>query len=80
MKLRTIEQVSAFLATVDSCDGNVWLQTKDGNKLNLKSKLFQYVAISALLKDEDEVLELFCALKEDEQKFLQYFTEHPGVN
>lgn len=80
MRLKNIEEVNAFLATVDSCDGDVWLQSQYGDKLNLKSKISQYIAIGALLRDKDEILELFCALKEDEPKFLKYFREHPGVN
>lgn len=79
MRLRNIEEVNAFLATVDSCKDEVWLQSQYGDKFNLKSKISQYVAMGALLRDKDEVLELFCANKEDEMKFIQYFIEHPGV-
>ena len=80
MRLKNIEEVNAFLATVDACNGDVWLQSQYGDKFNLKSKLSQYVAMGALLRDEDEILELFCSLPEDEPKFLKYFAEYPGVN
>ena len=80
MRLKNIEEVNAFLATVDSCKGEVWLQSQYGDKFNLKSKISQYIAMSALLRDKEEILELFCALKEDEVKFLNFFFEHPGVN
>lgn len=80
MRLKNIEEVNAFLATVDSCNGDVWLTSQYGDKFNLKSKISQYIAMSALLRDKDEVLELFCARKEDESKFMKYFEEHPGVN
>lgn len=80
MRLKNIEEVNAFLATVDSCDGDVWLESQYGDKLNLKSKISQYIAMAALLKDKYEVLELFCARKEDEQKFFKYFRDYPGVN
>ena len=80
MRLKNIEEVNAFLATVDACKGEVWLQSQYGDKFNLKSKISQYIAMSALLRDKEEVLELFCALKEDEVKFLNFFFEHPGVN
>jgi len=79
MRLKNIEEVNAFLATVDSCNDNVWLLSKYGDKFNLKSKLSQYIAMSALLRDEQEVLELFCASKEDEVKFLKYFEDYPDV-
>ena len=80
MKLKNIEEVNAFLATVDTCKGEVWLESQYGDKFNLKSKLSQYIAMGALLCDADENLELFCAYKEDEQKFLKYFKDYPGVN
>lgn len=80
MRLKNIEEVNDFLATVDSCNGDVWLTSQYGDKFNLKSKISQYIAMSALLRDKDEILELFCALKEDEVKFLNFFFEHPGVN
>ena len=80
MRLKNIEEVNEFLATVDSCDGDVWLQSQYGDKFNLKSKLSQYIAMSALLRDEEEILELFCARYEDEVKFLNFFFDHPGVN
>jgi hypothetical protein len=80
MRLKNIEEVNEFLATVDNCNGDVWLQSQYGDKFNLKSKLSQYIAMSALLRDEEEILELFCSLKEDEVKFLNFFFEHPGVH
>ena len=80
MRLKNIEEVNAFLATVNSCNGEVWLESQYGDKFNLKSKLSQYVAMGALLSDKDEILELFCSNKEDEQKFFHYFREYPGVN
>jgi hypothetical protein len=79
MRLKSINEVNDFLAVVDSCNGDVWLESQYGDRFNLKSKLSQYVAIGALLSDSQEVLELFCS-KEDEDKFFQYFREHPGVN
>ena len=30
--------VPAFLKVLDSCEGNVYLMTRDGDRLNLKSK------------------------------------------
>ena len=79
MRLKTISEVNDFLATVNSCTDDVWLESQYGDRFNLKSKLSQYVAIGALLSDDQEVLELFCS-KDDEEKFFKYFREHPGVN
>ena len=80
MRLKNIEEVTDFLTTVDACKGDVWLESQYGDKFNLKSKLSQYIAMGALLSDDHEILELFCSHKDDEQKFLKYFEEHPGVN
>lgn len=79
MKLANIKEVNNFLKTVNECDGDVWLESVDGDKINLKSKLSQYIAISALLGCEGENLELFCSLKEDEAKFFKFFNENPEV-
>lgn len=79
MKLTNITEVDNFLKAVNECDGDVWLESVDGDKINLKSKLSQYVAISALISCEAENLELFCAHLEDEAKFFKFFNENPKV-
>ena len=79
MKLTKITQVKEFLAVVDSCEGDVWLVSLQGDKYNLKSTLTQYVAMGALLGQKGDELELFCDLTADEQKFLKWFNENPEV-
>ena len=79
MKLKNIEEVSVFLETVDSCVGDVWLESQYGDKFNLKSKLSQYIAMGALLQDHNEELELFCSNREDIGKFFEYFNDYPSV-
>lgn len=34
--------VTKFLAVLDTCEGNVYLVTSEGDRLNLKSKLFRF--------------------------------------
>ena len=51
MKLHNIGEVNDFISTVDRCKGNVWLEDRQGSRLNLKSKLSQYVAIAALISE-----------------------------
>ena len=80
MKLKNISEVHAFIATVDSCTGSVWLESVEGDKFNLKSKFSQYIALGALLGQSGEDLELYCQLPEDRAKFFKYFQEFPGVN
>lgn len=79
MKLANIKEVDNFLKTVNECAGSVWLESTDGDKINLKSKLSQYVAISALISCESDNLELFCSLREDEMRFFKFFRENPEV-
>ena len=79
MKLANIKEVNNFLRTVDECTGDVWLESVDGDKINLKSKLSQYVAISALISCESDKLELFCSKREDEERFFKFFHENPEV-
>ena len=79
MKLANIKEVNNFLRTVDECTGDVWLESIDGDKINLKSKLSQYVAISALISCEADKLELFCSKHEDEERFFKFFKENPEV-
>ena len=43
MKIQNIDNVEKFFKVVDSCKGKVELVTGEGDRLNLKSKLSQYV-------------------------------------
>ena len=42
--------VPGFLSVLDSCEGNVYLMTRDGDKLNLKSKLCQLIGLTTLIE------------------------------
>ena len=39
-----------FIKALDSCKGDVFLETEDGDILNLKSKLCQIVGIATILE------------------------------
>lgn len=39
-----------FIQTLDSCKGDVYLETAEGDVLNLKSKLCQIMGIANILK------------------------------
>ena len=77
MKIKNIKQVNEFLNAVEKCEHDVWLVSADGDRLNLKSKLTQYIAIGALLGEHGEELELFCDFKSDEAYFRQFFIDNP---
>ena len=44
MKVSNIKDIQKFFDVVDSCAGKVELVTGEGDRLNLKSKLSQYVS------------------------------------
>ena len=46
MKVQNIKDVNKFFEVVDSCKGRVELVTGEGDRLNLKSKLCQYVSLA----------------------------------
>lgn len=79
MKIKNIKDVETFLNIVDHCNGEVTLTSIYGDKFNMKSKLTQYVAISALLGEHGDELELWCSEKTDEEKFLKMFSDHPEM-
>ena len=64
--------VAEFLAVLDTCKGNVFLVTHEGDKLNLKSKLCQLVGLTKLIEG-GKITEAFvvCENKEDESKLFR---------
>ena len=79
MKFTTLAEVNEFLRTVQECKGEVWLESPQGDRFVLKSVFSHYLAMSALLTEHGDQLELFCQFAEDETKFYEYFSKHPGV-
>lgn len=79
MKIKNINQVHEFLAAVNKCHGDVWLQSLEGDRYNLKSELSQYIAIAALLKEKGNELELFCSQRDDEPYMFEFLRDHPEV-
>jgi hypothetical protein len=51
MKLMNIKDIEGFFKVVDECKGKVELVTGEGDRLNLKSKLSQYVAFANVFGD-----------------------------
>ena len=42
--------VAEFLAVLDTCEGNEFLVTNEGDRLNLRSKLCQLVGLTRLIE------------------------------
>lgn len=51
MKVQNITDIEKFFSVVDSCEGKVELVTGEGDRLNLKSKLCQYVSMANIFSD-----------------------------
>lgn len=70
-----------FIKAVDECKGDVYLETNDGDVLNLKSKLCQMLGLSTILKNT-EVTEatIRCTNPEDETMLFRFnlYGEIPG--
>ena len=51
MKVNNIHDIEKFFKVVDECKGKVELVTGEGDRLNLKSKLSQYVSMANIFSD-----------------------------
>lgn len=60
MKLKNIRNKKAFFHEVNRCTGKVELFTSDGDILNLKSTLCQYIALTQMFDDDNAIV---CELK-----------------
>ena len=74
MKIYNIKNVEKFMKVIDSCKGKVMLVTSEGDQLNLKSKLTQYVALSNYFSSETSIpeLELVAYESDDAMKLVDY--------
>lgn len=73
MKVKNIRDIDDFFRVIDSCDGTVELVTKEGDRLNLKSKLCQYVSLANVFSGGliDEI-EIVAYKKNDIDKLINY--------
>lgn len=77
MKIRNIKDIDGFFNVIDSCEGKVELITGEGDRLNLKSKLCQYVSLATILKMNAEIpeLELVAYEAEDTERILKFLMQ-----
>ena len=73
MKVQNITDIEGFFKVVDECKGKVELVTGEGDRLNLKSKLSQYVSMANIFSNgEIPELEIIASEKEDVDKLLNF--------
>ena len=72
--------VDKFFEVVDSCEGKVELITGEGDRLNLKSKLCQFMSMTQIFSRADELhLEIVASEEEDLQKICKYLMKYEDM-
>ena len=66
MKITNIKDIEKFFETVDKCKGRVELVTGEGDRLNLKSKLSQYIFLTQSVLEDSKIGEIELILSEPE--------------
>ncbi len=62
-----------FMAVLDACEGDVFMVTPDGDRLNLKSKLCQIIGFTQLIEGGRVTnAHIECSNKADETKLFRF--------
>ena len=73
MKVQNIKNIEKFFGVIDDCKGRVELVTGEGDRLNLKSKLSQYLSLASMFSNGYiRELELVATDKEDVERLIRY--------
>lgn len=76
MKVENITDVEGFFKVIDQCKGKVELVTGEGDRLNLKSKLSQYVSMANVFSGGAiDSLEIIAYEKEDIDRLVNYMIQ-----
>ena len=77
MKVQHITNIDGFFKVIDTCEGKVELVTGEGDRLNLKSKLCQYVSMAKIFSDGTIAeLEIIAYEPEDIKKLVNFMMEN----
>ncbi len=73
MKLTNTANIDKFFEVVDKCEGRVEMLTENGDCLDLRPKLCQFVTLVKMLADGNvERMEIIAENKKDKQKLMAY--------
>ena len=73
MKIQNITDVEAFFKVTDECKGPVELISPEGDRINLKSKLSQYLSMATMFSNGYiNELDLVAHEKEDIERLIKY--------
>ncbi len=76
MKVQNIKNIDKFFQVVDSCAGKEELVTGEGDRLNLKSKLCQYVSMANIFSNGTiPELEILAYEPEDIAKLVNFMMD-----
>ena len=73
MKIQNIDNVEKFFNVIDQCKGTVELVSPEGDRINLKSKLTQYLSMATLFSN-GYIKEL--DLVAHDKKYIELFTNY----
>ena len=73
MKIQNITDVDAFFKVVAECKGKVELVSPDGDRVNLKSKLTQYLSMATMFSNGYiKELDLVATEREDIDRLIKF--------
>ena len=73
MKIQNIKEVEAFFKVVDEFKGTVELVSPEGDRINLKSKLTQYLSMANIFSNGYiKELDLVAHDKEDVERLIKF--------
>ena len=79
MKLYKIKDVEKLFKVIDECEGRVELVSKEGDRINLKSKLSQYFSLAKIFCNEEMINELeLVAYNQNDVMRLMLFMREAG--
>ncbi|WP_125140211.1 polya polymerase [Clostridium transplantifaecale] len=73
MKIQNISDVEKFFTVIDQCKGTVELVSPEGDRINLKSKLSQYLSMATIFSNGYiKELELVAYDKDDIDRLIKF--------
>ncbi len=73
MKIQNIDNVEKFFEVIDECKGVVELVSPEGDRINLKSKLSQYLSMATIFSNGYvRELDIVAHDREDVERLIKY--------
>ena len=73
MKIRNITDVNKFFNAINECQGTVELVSPEGDRINLKSRLSQYLSMATIFSNGYiRELDIIAHEKEDIERLIKY--------